>query len=54
MPDLTGLPPKLELHILEAVVLFKLAVEFYSAIKNGGGLVNIIKTFLHGTQTPKP
>ena len=54
IPDLAGIPAKLQLHILTAMVLLKYAGEFYSIICKGGGLKNIILTFWRGENAPTP
>ena len=53
IPQIPGLPPQLQLHLLTAVVLFKFAGQLYSSVTNGGGLRAIILRFWLGTNLPK-
>jgi hypothetical protein len=53
MPDLSILPKDLQLNVLSAIVLIKLAAEFISAIRNGGGLRRILLSFWFGENLPQ-
>lgn len=53
LPDISGLSPKLQLHLLTAYVLMRSAGELWSVVRKGGGLRNIIVTFWMGENTPK-
>ena len=51
IPDLAGIPAKLQLHILTAMVLFKYLGELYHVIAAGGGIKNILLNFWRGSDT---
>lgn len=54
VPDLTGLTPATQLHIVQAYILLKLGGQLYSAIRSGGGLKRIISAVWFGENLPKP
>lgn len=51
--DLTGLPAHLQLNLVTAIVVLKLLGQFYSAVRNGGGLKRILMAFWLGENLPK-
>lgn len=53
-PDLTGLSPAMQLHILQAYIILKFAGSLYSALRNGGGIKRILTTVWTGENLPKP
>jgi len=52
-PDLAGLSQAMQLRIMEVVVALKLLGSFISSVRNGGGLVRIVKSFFFGENLPK-
>ncbi len=52
IPSIPGIPEKLQLHILTAIVVFKLLGQFYSSIRTGGGLKLIVLRFWYGENVP--
>lgn len=53
IPDLAGLPPKLQLHLLTLYIILKGAGAAYSSIRSGGGLKRILTAFWLGENLPK-
>lgn len=53
MTDLTGLSVQQQLYATQGIVIFKLLSEFYSCIRNGGGLRRILLSFWLGENLPK-
>lgn len=52
--DITGLSTQHQLYILYATVGLKLAGEFISSVRQGGGLRRILMSFWSGENIPKP
>lgn len=53
IPDLAGLPPKLQLHLLTLYIVAKAAGALYSSIRSGGGMKRILTAFWLGENLPK-
>ena len=52
IPSIPGIPEKLQLHILTAIVIFKLLGQLYSSVRTGGGLKLIVLRFWYGENVP--
>lgn len=53
IPDLTGLTPATQLHIIQIYLVLKIGGSLYSSIRNGGGLKRILTSFWLGENLPK-
>lgn len=54
VPDLTGVSPAVQLHIIQAYLAFKIIGQLYSSTRTGGGLKRILTSFWFGENIPKP
>lgn len=54
VPDLSSVPVQTQLRIVQAYLAFKIVGQVYSSVRNGGGVLRILKSFWFGENLPAP